>query len=75
MKDYYKNTRACINEYNRIVNKVFTCEQELTDKEDEKLDNHCLYLAHALLKDTGPAGTAREELGKMCDVILSVLEE
>ena len=73
MKDYYKNTRACINEYNRIVNKVFTCEQELTDKEDEKLDNHCLYLAHALLKDTGPAGTAREELEKMCDVIKDVI--
>lgn len=73
MKDYYKNTRACINEYNRIINKVITDEQELTDKEEEKLDNHCLYLAHALLKDTGPAGTAREELEKMCDVIKDVI--
>lgn len=73
MKDYYKNTRACINEYNRIVNKVVTCEQELTDKEEEKLDNHCLYLAHALLKDIGPAGTAREELEKMCNVIKDVI--
>ena len=73
MKDYYKNTRACISEYNRIIDKVFTCEQELTDKEEERLDNHCIYLAHALLKDVGPGAQARESLNKTCDIIKDVL--
>lgn len=74
MKDYYRNTRACISEYNRIINKILTCEQELTDKEEERLDNHCIYLAHALIKDAGPGDKTREEMRKMCTVILDVLD-
>lgn len=74
MKDYYRNTRACISEYNRIIDKVFTGEQELTDEEDEKLDNHCLYLAHALLKDAGPGEKSREDMRKMCTVMLDILD-
>ena len=73
MKDYYKYTRGCINEYNRIINKVYTGKQELTDKEEEKIDNHSLYLAHALLKDVGAGDIARTELGKTCDIIRDML--
>ena len=51
MKDYYTNTRACIDDYNAIINKIYTCVEETTDSEDERLQNHPLYLAHALIKD------------------------
>ena len=51
MTDFYKNTRACIDEYNAIVNKIYRNTEETTDEEDEKLQNHCLYLAHALIRD------------------------
>ena len=72
-KDFYKNTRACIDEYNRVVNKALSCEQEITDDEEEELDNHSMYLAHALIKDFGADGKSRETLEKMCNIILSVL--
>lgn len=51
MKDFYTNTRACIDEYNEIIDKICTSLTETTDEEDEKLQNHCLYLAHALIRD------------------------
>lgn len=37
MKDYYTNTRACIDDYNAIVNKIYTSAEETTDSEDERL--------------------------------------
>lgn len=37
MTDFYKNTRACIDEYNAIVNKIYRNTEETTDEEDEKL--------------------------------------
>ncbi len=46
---------------------------EITDEEEEFLDNYCIYLAHALLKDTGPGAHARAELSKMCSVIKDVM--
>ena len=73
MKDYYKHTRKCIDQYNEIINKICEDTQEITDEETEVIDNHCLYLAHALLKDIGPGGKSREELGKMCDIIKDVI--
>ena len=51
MTDFYKNTRACIDEYNVIVNKIYRSTEETTNSEDERLQNHPLYLAHALIKD------------------------
>ncbi len=56
MTDFYKNTRACIDEYNAIVNKIYRSTEETTDEEDEKLQNHCLYLAHALIRDVPDVG-------------------
>lgn len=51
MKDFYTNVRECIDDYNRILDKICTSPHETTDAEDERLQNHPLYLAHALIKD------------------------
>lgn len=51
MKDFYANVRECIDDYNRILDKICTSPHETTDAEDERLQNHTLYLAHALIKD------------------------
>lgn len=51
MKDFYTNVRECIDDYNRILDKICTSPHETTDAEDERLQNHTLYLAHALIKD------------------------
>ena len=53
MKDFYSNTRQIIDEYNQILDKIISSPEPTTDEEDEKLQNHCLYLAHALIKDMG----------------------
>ena len=33
MEDFYKYTRACIDEYNRIQDKIRNCADETTDEE------------------------------------------
>lgn len=43
--------------------------EETTDDEDEIIYNHCLHLAHALIKDAGISSAARDEIGKMADII------
>lgn len=73
MKDYYVNTRNLIDKYNEVINKVKTSECECDEQEDEFLVNFCIYLAHALIKDTGMGQTAREELGKVADIINDVI--
>lgn len=72
MKDYYSNTRKCIDTYNSYVNAVFIDSEELSDDRDEFLQNFCLYLAHALIKDAGPGQIARDELSKVADIINDV---
>ena len=37
------------------------------------MSNFCIYLAHALIKDTGTGATSREELSKMADIINDVV--
>lgn len=37
MKDYYVNTRKCIDTYNSYVNAVFKDPEELSDDRDEFL--------------------------------------
>ena len=44
MEDFYKNTRACIDEYNRIQDKMRNCADETTDDEDEIIYNHCIII-------------------------------
>ena len=72
MKDFYQNTRNCINRYNEIVDKVHH-GTVTNDEEDEFIENYCIYLAHSLIKDTGSGQLAREELGKMADIINDVI--
>lgn len=74
IKDYYSNTRKCIDDYNELDYQIRNCSYELTDEEEERLQHHSLYLAHALLKDVGPGAVARAELSKMCDIIKDVLK-
>jgi hypothetical protein len=47
--------------------------EELSNEDLEFLDNFCIYLAHALLKDTGCEKTSRDELGKVADIINDVI--
>ena len=73
MKDYYPRTRKVIDEYNNICDKVATSLNELTEDEDEFIQNFCLHLAHALIADTGGGQLAREELEKVADIINDVI--
>lgn len=72
MKDYYKNTRSVIDQYNQIVNEVYASLEETTDEEDEFITNFYLYLSHALIKDTGLSRAAIEELHKISKVLSTV---
>lgn len=73
MKDFYKNTRDLIDKYNQIINEIKTSPMEINEDDDEFLINFCIYLAHALIKDTGSGQLAREELSKMADIINDVI--
>ena len=74
MEDFYKYTRACIDEYNRIQDKIRNCADETTDEEDEITYNHCIYLAHALIKDCGMSKAAREEMKQMAEIIIDIVK-
>lgn len=73
MKDFYKSTRECIDKYNQVLDEIYNGTMEISDEQDEFLTNFCLYLAHALIKDTGEGGDAREELTKVADIINDVI--
>ena len=74
MEDFYKNTRLCIDEYNRIQDKMRNCADETTDDEDEFIYNHCIYLAHAIIKDAGMSNAAREEIKQMAKIIIDIIK-
>ena len=73
MKDFYSHTRACIDKYNVISNKIMNGVETTTNEEDEFIGNFCIYLAHALISDTGFGELARQELGKVADIINDVV--
>ena len=73
MKDYYSNTRACIDRYNEILERIKSDPHPTQEDEDEFLQNFCLHLAHALIKDTGCGQQSRDELGKVADIINVVI--
>lgn len=73
MKDFYIHTRSVLDRYNYIQEKIKTSSIELAVDEDEFLQNYCIYLAHALIKDTGYGQQSREELEKVADIINDVL--
>lgn len=74
MEDFYKNTRACIDEYNRIQDKMRSCADETTDEEDEIIVNHAMYLAHAIIKDCGLNKIACEEMKQMANIIIDIVK-
>lgn len=51
LRDYYKKTRKCIDEYNRITDKIKNSPEVTTNEEDEFMDNHYKYLVDALIDD------------------------
>lgn len=76
MKDYWENTRELFDKYNQIADKIFNClTEEASDEEDEFFANFSLYLAHALLKDYGTGGVARDELLRSAKIIEDMIAE
>ena len=73
MKDFYKNTRLCIDTYNEVIDRILHGESESINEDDEFMTNFCLYLSHALIKDTGEGQMAREDLSKVADIIKDVI--
>ena len=73
MKDYYKNVRSIIDRYNQIMNKICTSTEETNEDDDEFLQNFCLHMAHALIKDSGYGQASREELERVADIIKDVV--
>lgn len=73
LKDYYINTRSILDRYNYVQEKIKTSHIELAADEDEFLQNYCIHLAHALIKDTGYGQQSREELEKVADIINDVI--
>lgn len=72
-QDYYPATRQVIDKYNMVVNKIYDDPEETYEDEDEFLQNFCIHLAHALIKDTGYDSRDREELCKVADIINDVV--
>lgn len=72
-QDYYSATRQVIDKYNMVVNKIYDDPEETYEDEDEFLQNFCIHLAHALIKDTGYDSRDREELCKVADIINDVV--
>ena len=75
MENFYKNTIACLNKYNKTIWQIQNFAVETTDDQDEFLTNFCVYLAHALIRDTGEGQLARKELCRVADIIKTVCEE
>ena len=72
MKDLYKYTRECLDKYNQVYDTICKAPDETTNEQDEFLQNFCIHLAHALIKDTGYDSRDREELCKIADIINDV---
>lgn len=70
MEDYFKQTRAYIDEYNRIQNKIKTSPVETTDSEDIFLDSFIYYLTNGLIADLG---YNRQELTQMRNILTDAL--
>lgn len=55
------------------MDKISHSEETTNNDEDEVLQNFCIYLAHALIKDTGFGQQSREELAKVASIINDVI--
>ena len=70
MTDYFKTTRAYLDEYNRIQEKIKTSPVETTDSEDNFLDSFIYLLTNGLMIDLG---YNRQELIQMRDILTDAL--
>ena len=73
MRDYYKNTREIFNRYNLVSEQIKNGIDCTSEDDDEFMQNFCIHLAHALIKDTGFGGKSRDELVKVADIINDVI--
>ena len=71
MTDYFKTTRAYLDEYNRIQEKIKTSPVETTNSEDTFLDSFIYYLTNGLMVDLG---YNRRELTQIKDILENALE-
>lgn len=70
MTDYFKTTRAYLDEYNRIQEKIKSSPVETTDSEDIFLDSFIYLLTNGLMIDLG---YNRQELTQMKDILTDAL--
>ena len=70
MTDYFKTTRAYLDEYNRIQEKIKSSPVETTDSEDTFLDSFIYLLTNGLMIDIG---YNRQELIQMRDILTDAL--
>ena len=70
MTDYFKTTRAYLDEYNRIQEKIKSSPVETTDSEDTFLDSFIYLLTNGLMIDLG---YNRQELIQMRDILTDAL--
>lgn len=70
MTDYFKTTRAYLDEYNRIQEKIKSSPVETTDSEDIFLDSFIYLLTNGLMIDLG---YNRQELTQMRDILTDAL--
>ena len=61
--------------FNNLMDKIYHSTEPTTDDEDEFAINFCVYLAHALLKDYGDTGQARDELLRCVKIIEDVIND
>ena len=71
MTDYFKTTRAYLDEYNWIQEKIKTSPVETTNSEDTFLDSFIYYLTNGLMVDLG---YNRRELTQIKDILENALE-
>ena len=70
MTDYFKTTRAYLDEYNLIQEKIKSSPVETTDSEDTFLDSFIYLLTNGLMIDLG---YNRQELIQMRDILTDAL--
>ena len=70
MTDYFKMTRAYLDEYNRIQENIKSSPVETTDSEDVFLDSFIYLLTNGLMIDLG---YNRQELTQMRDILTDAL--
>ena len=75
LKDFYENTRNAIDKYNQIQDDIKNLPNEISEDDNEFLQNFCIHLAHALIKDTGYCQVFRDELLRVADIIIAAIDE